>query len=245
MVRAVLFALTLYALSLVFIPVIAVARPIVQRRDPVRRSFLDRCVQLWARILCWPFFKVEIEGLGNLLPRDEPCVFVANHQSFMDILSTMHLPRTFKYISKASILKIPLVGFAMRAAQHVILERGDRRSTLEVFRKAVKNLEDGASLFVFPEGTRSKNGKLIEFKAGAFSMARRAGRAVVPVTVLGTGRMMPSGREYCVYRSGAGVRIVVHPPIPAEKVKSLGDDEISKLSRAAIASALPAELQTA
>jgi len=238
--RAVSMGAWLFACGFVFLPSIVLLWPFVRRRDPERRSLIDVCIRIWSRFVVWPFFKVRIEGLENLPPSDQACVYVANHQSFMDILSALHLSRSFKFISKASIFKIPMVGWAMRAADHVGLKRDDRRSQVEVFRKSVRKLQAGASLFIFPEGTRSKDGVMLDFKAkGAFSMARRGKAPLVPITILGTGRIMPGGKEYFCYPSRPGVRIVIHKPVSAKEVQEADDKELIEHVRKVVASGLP------
>jgi len=237
--RAVSLFVWLMTLGLVFLPLIGLVFPFVKRRDPERRRMIDLFVRLWTRVLIWPFFKVQIDGMEKLPPSDQAVVYVANHQSFMDILSALHLPRSFKFISKASIFKIPLVGLAMKAADHVGLEREDRRSQVEVFRKSVRKLAAGASLFIYPEGTRSKDGVMLEFKKGAFSMAKRGKATVVPMTILGTGRIMPGGKEYFCYPSRPGTRIVIHDPISAEKVQEMSDADLMEQVRTVIESGLP------
>jgi len=238
--RAFLLASHLLLGGLFAIPVIAIILPFVWRRDPERRGAVDRIIRWWATALVLPFFKVDLIGEENLLPDGQGCVFVANHQSFMDILAALHIPRSFKFISKASIFLMPVVGWAMKRADHLALKRQDRKSQVEVFRKSVKKLDSGASLFIFPEGTRSKDGKLLNFKAkGAFAMARRGNVPIVPVTILGTGRIMPSGKDYLLYRGGPGVKVIIHMPIHPEIFGELGDAELATRVRGTIASSLP------
>lgn len=241
-IRAVAFVLWLYFLGFFFAIAIGACLPLTKRRDPERRALLDTLIRTWSGLACFPFFSIKREGMENLPPSDKSCVFVANHQSFTDILSTLTIPRSFKYISKASIFKIPVIGWTMRCAGHIGLERADKKSQLEVFRQSMQKLENGSSLFIFPEGTRSKDGKMLDFKArGAFGFARRAKVPIVPITINGTGRIMPGGKEYCMYRSGAGVQLTIHPPITAEEVQELPDDELVARARTAVESALPKE----
>jgi len=222
-----------------FAPALLVALPIVKRWDPYQRKLTDRLIMWWCKCLTWPFFKTRVYGRENLPPVDQPCVFVANHQSFMDILSTYHVSHPFKWVSKQSILKIPLVGFAMRATNTLTIEREDRRSQVQAFRQCVDTLKKGTSIFVFPEGTRSKDGALIDFKKGPFAMAKRGKTPIVPITISGTGRLMPSKREYLLYFSRPGVRIVIHPPISAEDVQKAADGELMERVRGTIESAMP------
>jgi len=238
--RAVSLLVWLYATGCVFFPMAAISWVYDRLRDPVRRRLVDFVIRTWARAVALPFFKVKVEGVENLPPPGDNCVFVANHASFMDILSVLHVPRSLKYISKASIFKIPIIGWTMKAADHIGLERMDRRSQVEVFRKSVKKLQDGSSLFIFPEGTRSKDSKMLDFKAkGAFAMAKRSKAPLLPMTILGTGRIMPGGKEYLLYPGGSGVKVVIHKLIPAEEVQGMDDAELVAQARAAVQSGLP------
>mmetsp|Transcript_12055 Transcript_12055/g.35788 ORF Transcript_12055/g.35788 Transcript_12055/m.35788 type:complete len:343 (-) Transcript_12055:61-1089(-) len=238
--RALMFASWLYILGTLASVGIAVVLPYVNKNDPDRRRAIDWIIRTWSRWAVKPFFSVKLEGLENLPDPEKACIYVANHQSFMDILSCLHLPRSFKFISKAEIFKIPLIGWTMAKAQHISLQREDRKSQVEVFRSALKKLGAGTSLFIYPEGTRSKDGVMLDFKAkGAFGMARRVKVPIVPITVLGTGRMMPGGKEYMLYPSWAGVRIIIHKPISVEEVESLGDDELVAKARSEVQSCLP------
>jgi len=147
-------------------------------------------------------------------------------------------------VSKASIMKIPIVGWAMGFAKHVTVQREDRRSQVQAIRDCDAKLKNGVSIFLFPEGTRSKTGELLEFKRGAFSIARRAGVGILPITVLGTGRVMPPGREFLLFPSRRGVRIVVHPMVSAEQVQAMPDEQNIAQIQGTIASALPSSLRT-
>merc|ERR1719387_3485933 len=144
--------------------------------DNMRRRGNDYVVQAWARVSMLVFGAfVKVENAGVLPPADEPIMYTPNHCSFLDIFALSgYLPRRFKYISKIEILRIPLVGWAMGFAKHIAIRRTDRKSQLKTLRNAVRTLKDGNSLVTFPEGTRSKDGRLCAFKKGPFTMASRA-----------------------------------------------------------------------
>jgi len=247
LLRCVVFALVVFTIVIGFHIVMRIKFADVKRRDPYKRSFMHRMCYWWAKLSCFFFFRVAVVNPENL-PRegdDKPYVYIANHQSFTDIFSMYFLNRTFKFVSKASIAKIPLLGASMRMAGHVLLEREDRKSQMQTIRNCIALLKNGASMVFYPEGTRSKTGHLGEFKKGAFSVARKAGVGLVPITVLGTGDIMPAGRETRLFWRRQGVKLVVHPIISAEEVQALPDDEVVAKARAAIESALPQELQAA
>ncbi|CAD7703020.1 unnamed protein product [Ostreobium quekettii] len=211
--------------------------PIVLKLDKYRRRAQHAVNTLWAKLGSFPFYRVKIEGRQHLPPNVQAAVYVANHQSFLDIFSLFHLNRSFKFISKSSIFYIPIVGWSMFLTGHVMLNRVDRRSQLRVLQECERLLSRGASLLFFPEGTRSVDQKLAPFKKGGFTVAVRTGAPVVPITVLGAGDMMPSGKEAFMYPGE--VRMIVHPPMEA---KGENAQELCDKARAVIASAMPQRL---
>jgi 1-acyl-sn-glycerol-3-phosphate acyltransferase len=210
--------------------------PFVLLADRSRRLAQHFVNNLWACASTAPFFGVEVEGRENLPKNSAPAVYVANHASFMDIFALFHLMRSFKFVSKTSNFLIPIVGWSMFLTGHVMINRVDRRSQLKCLGQCADLLKAGASCLFFPEGTRSKDGRMHGFKKGAFSVAAKAGVPVVPVTLLGTAGVMPNGREGEMY--GGRIRIVVHPPVLPQKDAGKMADE----ARRAVASALPADL---
>ena len=103
-----------------------------------------------------------------------PYVVVSNHESFVDILLISHLPTEMKWMSKIEILRIPLVGWMMRLARDIPLERGDAASIAKALEASRERLDSKVSVMIFPEGTRSKTGELRPFKTGAFRLAIEA-----------------------------------------------------------------------
>jgi len=210
--------------------------------DKERRRAMDFIVALWARlsmIAC--FAKVKVNGVENLPPPGEAVMYVPNHSSFLDIyVLSAFLPRRFKYISKVEILRIPLIGWAMSWAKHIAIRRMDRASQIQTLKDAVDTLKAGNSLVTFPEGTRSKDGRVIDFKKGPFTMAARAGVRVVPISIVGTHPYMPAA-DFAPRALPRGITITVHPPLDAPPVKQ--EDATLQAAREAVLSALPEEMQ--
>jgi 1-acyl-sn-glycerol-3-phosphate acyltransferase len=125
---------------------------------------------------------------SGTLPDDmrRPYVVVSNHESFVDILLISHLPTEMKWMSKIEILRIPLVGWMMRLARDIPLERGDATSTAKALEASRERLASKVSVMIFPEGTRSKTGELRDFKSGAFRLAIEAQVPILPLAVYGT-----------------------------------------------------------
>ncbi|KAL1507743.1 hypothetical protein AB1Y20_007355 [Prymnesium parvum] len=205
--------------------------------DNTRRRWCDWIVQAWARLtLVAMRASVTVEGLENLPPHGEAVLYAPNHCSFLDIFALSgYLPRRFKYVSKIEILRIPLIGWAMQFAKHIAIRREDRASQMQTFKDAIECLSAGSSLVTFPEGTRSKDGRLLPFKKGPFTMAARAGVRVVPISIIGTHVYQPPSCLAPIARP-RGLRIVVHPPLPAPEAKK--EQATLELARAAIMSAL-------
>ncbi|OMO61729.1 Phospholipid/glycerol acyltransferase [Corchorus capsularis] len=210
-VRGVCFYAVTAIKALFYIWFMLVAHPFVLFFDRYRRKYQHFIAKLWATATVAPFFKIEFEGLENLPPQDTPAVYVSNHQSFLDIYTLLTLGRSFKFISKTAIFLYPVIGWAMSMMGIIPLKRMDSRSQLECLKRCMDLIKNGASVFFFPEGTRSKDGKLGAFKKGAFSVAAKTGVPVVPMTLVGTGKIMPAGKEG-VINSGT-VKVVIHKPI--------------------------------
>lgn len=135
--------------------------------------------------------KIEIHGLENI-PKNEPVVFISNHQSMMDIkLSLACIPVNISFISKDTVFHVPILGAYMRASGHISIQRGEDRKAYETLLKAIKKLTTKKSLVVFPEGTRSEDGRLGEFKRGISLIVLKSGRRVIPMAICGSNQFMP------------------------------------------------------
>lgn len=136
--------------------------------------------------------KVEIQGVENI-PKDEAVIFISNHQSMLDIkISLAYIPTNFSFISKDTIFHIPILGAYMKASGHIPIQRGEDRKAYATLLTAIKNLTaKKKSLVVFPEGTRSEDGKLGEFKRGISLIILKSGRRVVPMAIYGSNQFMP------------------------------------------------------
>ena len=210
--------------------------PFVWIWDRTHRTAEHVVNNIWAVMSTLPFFWVEVRGRRNLPPPQEAVMLVANHQSFMDIYSLFHLGRFFKFVSKTSNFLIPIVGWSMYLTGHVGLKRTDKRSQMQVLKECRALLQAGCSLLFFPEGTRTRTGRMGSFKKGAFAIAAKEKVAVVPITIDGAGPIMPNGREGEMWPGK--VIITIHPPI-----RGGSDQELCDATQEAIASALPEHLR--
>jgi 1-acyl-sn-glycerol-3-phosphate acyltransferase len=141
-------------------------------------------------------------------------VVVSNHQSLADIPILCHLPWEMKWIAKAELFRVPIVGWMMRLAADIPVDRARRARPTSAFRQASRALQAG--FMVFPEGTRSRNGRVAPFTDGAFKLAVQAGVPILPVAIDGSGAWMPRG----VWRVGrpTRLRVRVFPPIDTRQL---------------------------
>jgi len=152
---------------------------------------------------------VRVRGEENL-QKGNACVYVANHTSYLDIpILLVHLPRGVRFLAKASLFHVPFVGWYLRRTGHLPV-RGGARADARRLLQAVRYARSGHSLVVFPEGGRSLSGELQEFRSGVFLAALKAGVPVVPLTLLGTRRILP--RYGWHWRPGWAM-LIVDPPV--------------------------------
>ena len=122
------------------------------------------------------------------------------------------LGKPFKFVSKIEVFYVPIIGLAMYLTGHVALKRMDGRSQAQIFKQCVSLLQEGVSILVFPEGTRSRDGQVKDFKAGAFKMARRGDAPIVPISLDGTSKVMPHCKGFLRFYPGV-VNIKIHKPL--------------------------------
>lgn len=193
----------------------------------------------WARcFFCILFIPTETRGSENI-DKNTSYIFVANHQGAFDIfLIYGYLGHNFKWMMKQSLKKIPFVGTACQYAGHILVDRTSRTSIRQTMQQAAKTLRGGMSMVVFPEGTRSKDGRLQRFKRGAFSLAEDLSLPVVPITIDGAFHLMPKGGLNVHPRK---VTLTIHKPILPPSEGKYDMEALIKESYNSIASALPGE----
>jgi 1-acyl-sn-glycerol-3-phosphate acyltransferase len=166
-------------------------------------------------------------------------IFMSNHASNLDppILCPL-IPRRTSILAKKSIWRIPILGPALTMAEIVPVDREHRSSAIQSIRRAAEVMRHGVNMTLFPEGTRSPDGRMLPFKKGTFHLAMETGFPIVPITVLGTYEMMPRGNM--LVRPGT-VTIVFHPPVDTKRFTSR--EALMQVVWDTIHSALPAERQ--
>ncbi len=201
------------------------------RNRVVAGRLLRLCGALVSR--SFPFWRIRIDGRW---PRGRGAyVVVANHNSFLDIFVLSNIPHEMKWVAKKSLFRIPWVGWCFIMSGDIPLERGDASSALSVLGRARRYLDRGMSVMLFPEGTRSRDGRMLPFKSGAFKLAIDAGVPVLPIAVSGTAHGMPKGSPWV---RPARIHVQILEPVP---VAGLGDGDATRLRdevRGRIAAAL-------
>lgn len=179
---------------------------------------------------------LTVHGLENIDP-SEQYVFMVNHQSNIDIPVLVQSLAHFqlRWIAKKELLWVPLFGWAMWATKHITVNRSDPNDAAKSLERAKQRMAAGISVVVFPEGTRSRNGKLLAFKKGGFLLALQSGKNIVPITINGSGQLLPSG-EWRL-RSGM-VEVTVEKPIMTATYRASSVRLLSDRVRQAIAAHL-------
>ncbi|MCC6743485.1 MAG: 1-acyl-sn-glycerol-3-phosphate acyltransferase [Acidobacteria bacterium] len=189
-------------------------------------SFFDRdgrrqhwCAHTWCRLIAATAgMRVSVDGIENLPEPGVPVVYMANHQSYMDIPVLFgFLPVQFRIIAKESLFKVPFMGWHLTRAGNIPINRTNRREAMRSIARAAERIREGTSVVVFPEGTRSRDGSLQAFKAGSFKLAMTAGVPIVPLTIIGTCRVLE--RDSLLIRPGR-VALRIHPAIPSAGMRS-------------------------
>ena len=165
---------------------------------PWKNGKAPRAVQVfWSRsVIRLLLLPIKVTGRENVDPK-QSYVFVANHQSFLDVFAIYGwLPNNFKWLMKKEIRRVPFVGTACAVAGHIFVDRSNPRAALQSMDKVKKELVDGISTVIFPEGTRTKTGEIGRFKQGAFKIAMDMELPVVPITLNGFYKAMPSGQPF-------------------------------------------------
>lgn len=150
------------------------------------------CRRLWSPVLLWAGgARMVIHGQENVDPK-RPTIYVANHQSTLDIPALfVAVPVPFRYVAKSQLLWVPFIGVYLWAAGHILINRSNRAAAIDSLKRAAQKIRGGTSIFLYPEGTRSPDGKILPFKKGPFALALEARVAICPVTIEGTASIMP------------------------------------------------------
>lgn len=184
----------------------------IVRGDLPRTSVDERARWFGRRVV--DLLDVDLVVRGERVPPDRAYVYMSNHQSHLDIpmlYATLPSP-TIRMLAKTELFRIPLWGQGLRAAEFVEVDRGDHVRARRAVEYAAKLLRDGVSIYLAPEGTRSRDGRIGKLKKGGFHLALGTGAPIVPVAIRGTIDILPRGSR--VMHTGRRVEVTIGAPIP-------------------------------
>jgi 1-acyl-sn-glycerol-3-phosphate acyltransferase len=198
------------------------------------------CARWWCRLVAWSIFaRIRVHGAANVR-KDQNYVYMANHSSLIDTPALFaYLPYQFRIMAKKELFWVPFMGWHLWTAGNFPIDRSDGRKTARSLRAVIDGVKGGKSLAVFPEGTRTPDGRLQAFKSGAFKIAVKAGVPIVPVSIRGTFKLLP--KTTLAPRPGR-VDVVVGTPIDTSKYNERNLSELIAETRRAIQAGLDAEL---
>ncbi len=162
-----------------------------------------------------PFWNVKVRGLENI-DHKKTYVIIANHQSMADIAVLYQLKAQFKWVAKASLFNVPFIGWCLSLIKHIRLTRGDLASIKEIYHRASAWLRKDMSVLFFPEGTRSTNGQMGEFQNGAFKLAIKEKKPILPVCIKGTQEAIPKGSW--IFKAKVAATVTVLPEIATDGI---------------------------
>lgn len=220
-----LYYLFLVALCTLFLVLSAVALVLTW---PFQRS--RRIVHELSRILVRIFFFIPPMWRHRVIGREhidphKPYVIVINHRAMTDIPTLYFLPLNFRWVSKREVFKLPFFGQFLSIHGDICINRGHATEAMEqLIHKGKMWLGRGVSIAIFPEGTRSKDGEIHRFKAGAFTLAREAGVEILPVVMEGTNTIIRPNRLFN-WRNRITLRVL--PPVSAAHIEEIGVKEVA------------------
>jgi len=199
------------------------------------RPALGLFIRAWARSVLWAVgVRTTVTGLENI-PDDEKLCFVVNHQGDLDVvIMEAFMSRPLGFIAKSQAAWFPFLNLWIAALGSSFIDRRSPRQGKKAIDRGVRRIENGRSMVIYPEGTRSRSREMLPFRKGAFKLATRPGATIVPVTIDGSFLVWEAHGRI----ESADVRVVVHPPV---RTADLSPDEKKTLPetiRATIASGL-------
>jgi 1-acyl-sn-glycerol-3-phosphate acyltransferase len=207
-------------------------------RGTLTQEACDRRLSEWSgAILRRAHIELEVVG-AELAPPGESFVLMSNHQSLYDVpVIYQALARRIRMVAKQELFRVPIWGRAMRRAGFIALDRQSRERSRSSLMASADVLGQGTSIWIAPEGTRSRDGALGEFRKGGFHLALQSGCRILPISVVGTRQVLPAKGLHIT--DGCRVRVVIHPPVDPRPFGEERKSELIALVRSAIASALP------
>lgn len=221
-----------------FFPITFLLAGVAILSTTINRSYYGLFARFWGRLgLLMAGIRITVSG-SEQIP-DGPIIVMSNHASNFDILVMQgYFPRPLSWIAKKELFSIPVFGWSMKRGGYIPLDRSDGRKALKSMDEAAQQIRSGTSVIVFPEGTRTRDGRLLPFKRGGFLLSVRAGVPVVPVSIVGSFAINPGGS--LGLNLGRSVELKIHAPItlPPDLKRTEAEDLLMQQVHTAIAGGL-------
>jgi len=225
--------ITFIATTSIFMFIIATFIKLSTMLFDKRLVILQQFTCFWGAMYSWllPLWRVKISGKENI--KKKKYMIVSNHLSQLDILIAFRLFSHFKFVSKTEIFNVPFIGWNMTYNKYIKLKRGDKESIAQMMADSEKSIDEGNSIYFFPEGSRSPDGEIKKFKHGAFEITKRKQIPILPIVISGTNNALP---KYKMQTNGVyQIRLKVLPEIPYKDFKDKSIEETAEYTRSIIA----------
>lgn len=232
MLRTLIYYLLFYIWSIICI---LLALPL----SLISADLLHNFAIVWGRgCLSFAGLKLTIKGAEHI-PSDSPAIFVSNHQSNFDIpILYAGLPIQFRWMAKKELFRVPFFGLAMKRGGYIPIDRSDRRKAMQSINIAAEKIKQGASVIIFPEGTRTPDGDVQAFKKGALIIAAKAHVPVVPIAINGSFNVQPKGS---IMVKKAALSLTIFPPVATDHLKVKDVQELTMKLHTQISAAVKEE----
>jgi len=187
---------------------------IAARFDRSGRSY-HRVMRRWSKTMLWLFgVRTRMRG-GEHLDRSTNYIYLVNHSSYLDIpVLGVTIPDDIRFVFKKELTKVPIFGWGLAMGSYILMDRTDARNAMTSIERAAGQIREGASVAIFPEGTRTSDGKLGPFKRGGLLLATKAGVPMVPVAIRGTYQLL--SRHDSAVKPG-NVEVIIGTPIKGKR----------------------------
>jgi 1-acyl-sn-glycerol-3-phosphate acyltransferase len=224
-----LFFYTVFTISTIILGITAIVSTYVSHNS----NWAHLVGRFWGNLNLWAAgVKVRVKGFENL-DRRHAYVFLSNHQSLFDIFTLLGKLRVqFRWLAKEELFRLFILGPAMRAAGYVPIDRTDRKKAVESLHQAAERVKNGTSIVIFPEGTRSPDGVLQEFKKGGFLLAIKSQQSLVPIAISGSHHVLPKRGDYMIHPGV--IDVTIDRPISTAGLTVKDNDALMQTVREAI-----------
>jgi 1-acyl-sn-glycerol-3-phosphate acyltransferase len=197
-----------------------------------RGNWVDHISRFWGRLnLALSGVSMFVSG-NEFIDENQPYIVMANHESYYDVFALIgYLPLSLKWVMKTELRRIPIFGIACEKVGHIYVDRGNSEKARKSLKAAGEKIQAGFSVVIFPEGTRSPDGRLLRFKKGGFVMALEAGVPILPVTVVGGRKILPNKSLRIL---PGDMKLIIHKPIPVDEYTYETREKIVERVRKAI-----------